>query len=67
MFKLDISFDTINFSRRNLKNKDIRLSEIYDIEDIAFLIFSLQMKENARAHLKFKLMEFSGVSYCDNF
>ena len=41
MFKLDVSFDTMNFSRRNLKKKDLRLSEMYDLEDVAFLIFSL--------------------------
>jgi len=51
----------MNFSRRNLKRKDLRLSEIYDVEDVAFLVFSLELKENARAHLKFKLNDFSAV------
>jgi hypothetical protein len=57
-FKLDISFENLNFNRRMIKIKEKRSLEIMDIEDIAFLIFSLELKEDTRP-LKIKINEFS--------
>lgn len=51
-FKLDLSFEAFKFCRRNLKPKEFRLSEIYDLEDVGYCVLSMEYKNDVRVHLK---------------